>query len=76
MCFAYKKIGLLYRISRKLHELGLDVNYARVSTYAHQLIAVFYVCDEKGNKVHDKNQLQVIQQEVLRETSGFLQQED
>ncbi len=74
--FAYKKIGLLYRISRKLHELGLDVNYARVSTYAHQLIAVFYVCDEKGNKVHDKNQLQVIQQEVLRETSGFLQQED
>jgi len=74
--FAYKKIGLLYRISRKLHELGLDVNYARVSTYAHQLIAVFYVCDEKGNKVRNKNQLQVIQQEVLRETSGFLQQED
>ncbi len=74
--FAYKKIGLLYRISRKLHELGLDVNYARVSTYAHKLIAVFYVCDEKGNKVHDKNQLQVIQQEVLRETSGFLQPED
>ena len=74
--FAYKKIGLLYRISRKLHELGLDVNYARVSTYAHKLIAVFYVCDEKGNKVRNKNQLQVIQQEVLRETSGFLQQED
>ncbi|MDG2186236.1 MAG: [protein-PII] uridylyltransferase [Mariniblastus sp.] len=74
--FAYKNIGLLYRISRKLHELGLDVNYARVSTYAHKLIAVFYVCDEKGNKVHDKNQLQVIQQEVLRETSGFLQPED
>ena len=74
--FAYKKIGLLYRISRKLHELGLDVNYARVSTYAHQLIAVFYVCDEKGNKVRNKNQLQVIQQEVLRETSSFLQQED
>ncbi|MCH2177914.1 MAG: HD domain-containing protein [Mariniblastus sp.] len=74
--FAYKKIGLLYRISEKLHELGLDVNYARISTYAHQLIAVFYVADEQGNKVRNKNQLHVIQQEVLRETSEFLTQED
>ncbi len=74
--FAYKKIGLLYRISRKIHELGLDVIYARVSTYAHQLIAVFYVCDENGNRVRDKNQLQTIQQEVLQETSRFLKQED
>ncbi len=74
--FAYKKIGLLYRISRKIHELGLDVIYARVSTYAHQLIAVFYVCDENGNRVRDKNQLQTIQQEVLQETSRFLKPED
>ena len=73
--FAYQKIGLLYRISRKIHKIGLDVNYARISTYAQQLIAVFYVTDEQGNKVRNKNQLQVIKQEILRTTRSYLEPE-
>jgi [protein-PII] uridylyltransferase len=73
--FAYRKIGLLYKISRQIHKIGLDVNYARISTYAQQLIAVFYVTDEQGNKVRNKNQLQVIKQELYRTTKSYLEPE-
>ncbi|MEM9412884.1 MAG: HD domain-containing protein, partial [Planctomycetota bacterium] len=71
--FAYRKIGLLYRISKQIHKIGLDVNYARISTYARQLISVFYVTDEQGNKIRNKNQLQVIKQEIYRVTKDYLE---
>ena len=71
--FAYRKIGLLYKVSRKLHRIGLDISYARISTYARQLIAVFYVTDEQGNKIRNKNQLQVIKQEIYRTTKDYLE---
>ncbi len=71
--FAYRKIGLLYKISKQIHQLGLDVSYARISTYAQQIIAVFYVTDEQGNKVRNKNQLQVIKQEIYQMVKGYLE---
>jgi [protein-PII] uridylyltransferase len=71
--FAYTKRGLLYKVSKQIHELGLDVKYARISTYARQLIAVFYVTDEQGNKVRNRNQLQVIKQEIYRTTKNYLE---
>jgi [protein-PII] uridylyltransferase len=71
--FAYDKPGLLYQISKKIYRLGLDVNYARISTYAHQIIDVFYVTDEDGNKIRNQNQLQIIRNEVLRAVTDFLE---
>ena len=73
--FAYRKMGLLYRIAKKVHQLGLDVSFARISTYAQQLIAVLYVTDEQGNKVRNKNQLQMIKQELHRTTKNYLEPE-
>ena len=70
--FAYDKPGLLYQITKKIYRLGLDVNYARSSTYAHQVIDVFYVTDEDGNKIRNQNQLQIIRNEVLRAVLDFL----
>lgn len=72
--FAYDKTGLLYKLARKLYRLGLDVTYARLSTYAQQVIGVFYVTDERGNKIRNRNQLQIIKKEVLRETKAFLEE--
>ena len=71
--FAYDKRGLLYQISKKIYRLGLDVTYARISTYAHQIIDVFYVTDEDGNKIRNKNQLQIIRTEVQRAVVDFLE---
>ena len=73
--FAYRKTGLLYRVARKVHQLGLDVKFARISTYAQQLIAVLYVTDEQGNKVRNRNQLQMIKQELYRTAKNYLEPE-
>ncbi|MFK7766930.1 MAG: [protein-PII] uridylyltransferase [Mariniblastus sp.] len=71
--FAYDKTGLLYKLGKKLHRLGLDVTYARISTYAHQVIDVFYVTDEQGNKIRNRNQIQIIKREVLNAAKEFLE---
>ena len=71
--FAYDKPGLLYRITKKIYRLGLDVTYARISTYAHQIIDVFYVTDENGNKIRNQNQLQIIRNEIRRAVTDFLE---
>ncbi|QEG24988.1 [protein-PII] uridylyltransferase [Mariniblastus fucicola] len=73
--FAYDKPGLLYQISKKIYRLGLDVTYARISTYAHQIIDVFYVTDEDGNKIRNQNQLQIIRNEIVRAVTDFLEPE-
>lgn len=71
--FAYDKTGLLYKLAKKLYRLGLDVTYARLSTYAHQVIGVFYVTDENGNKIRNRNQLQIVKKEILQATRDFLE---
>jgi [protein-PII] uridylyltransferase len=74
--FAYDKPGLLYKIVKKIFRLGLDVTYARIATYAHQVIDVFYVTDELGNKIRNKNQIQLIRKEILAAVAGFLKEDE
>ena len=74
--FAYDKPGLLYQISKKIYRLGLDVTYARISTYAHQIIDVFYVTDEDGNKIRNQNQLQIIRNQILKAVKDYLEPEE
>ena len=74
--FAYDKAGLLYAIAKKIFELKLDVNYACISTYAHQVIDVLYVTDESGHKIRNKDQLVEIQRAVLKATKDFLEPSD
>ena len=70
--FAYHRMGLLYKISKKIFELGLDVQFARISTYGRQVIDVFYVTDEHGNKIRNRNRQSLIQRELTREIGDFL----
>ncbi len=74
--FAYDKTGLLYKIVKKIYALGLDVTNSRVSTYAHQVIDVFYVTDELGNKIRNKNQVQIIRKEILQAVTEFLESDN
>ena len=52
--FAHDRPGLLYAIARKLHELGLSVQIAKIGTYLDQVVDVFYVVDENNRKVSDE----------------------
>ncbi len=58
-------IGVLYRITRALAEVGLDIVTARVQTLGGDVIDAFYVHDGTGAKVTDPEYLAEIQLAVL-----------
>jgi [protein-PII] uridylyltransferase len=46
-------VGLLYRVTRAVAELGLDIRSARVQTVGHQAVDCFYLRGRDGAKVTD-----------------------
>lgn len=64
---AEDRIGLLYAITQKLYELGLDICFAKISTESYRATDAFYVQDEKARKVLDVKKLNEIR-EGLEET--------
>lgn len=71
--FAYNKAGLLYHIAKKVFELQLQVTYACISTYAHQVIDVLYVSDQDGKKIRDTQRLRKIESEIYDATVSYLE---
>ena len=63
--FAADRPGLLYRIARALHEAGLCVQRARIGTVMDQVVDVFYVTDEDGNKTENEFRLQEIRGRLM-----------
>jgi [protein-PII] uridylyltransferase len=51
------RIGLLFDVTRTLAELHLDVHLAKVATYGHRVVDVFYVRDDLGRKVEDPERI-------------------
>jgi [protein-PII] uridylyltransferase len=72
--FAYNKLGLLYTITQKIFELGLDVQFARISTYGHQVFDVFYVTDRHGQKITNGRQLVSIRSQIEQVIKNFLEE--
>ncbi len=71
--FAWYRLGLLYRISKRIFELGLDVRFARIAQFGMQVIQVFYVTDENGNKLTNGRQLVMVRRALLKESRDFLE---
>jgi [protein-PII] uridylyltransferase len=58
-------IGVLYRITRALAELDLDIRAARVQTLGSEVVDAFYVRDAHGNKIDDRGLLAEIERAIL-----------
>ena len=58
-------IGILYRITHTLADMGLDIRHAKVSTLGHEVVDSFYVCDADGAKVTDKAYLAEIERALI-----------
>jgi [protein-PII] uridylyltransferase len=58
-------IGVLYRITRSMAELDLDIRSARVQTLGTQVLDAFYVRDASGQKITDARILGEIEQAIL-----------
>ncbi|MEZ6071573.1 MAG: [protein-PII] uridylyltransferase [Pirellulales bacterium] len=64
--FTHDRAGLLYSITRALFELGLSISVAKIATHLDQVVDVFYVTDEGGNKVSEHAQ-HAIRERLLAE---------
>ena len=58
-------IGVLYRITRALSDLAVDVKRAIVSTLGHEVVDAFYVVDDRGGKVDDPDHVADVEKAVL-----------
>jgi len=62
-------IAVLYRITRALADVGLDVRHAKVATLGAEVVDAFYVVDKGGAKV-DVSRRQEVQRAVLTALGG------
>jgi len=61
-------IGLLYKITRALSELGLDIYTARIGTQADRAVDAFYV-RKNGGKITDMNDINSIIENLTKSLS-------
>lgn len=64
------RIGTLYRITKALAELDLDVRLAKVATLGHEVVDAFYVVDATGAKLSDPEHLGEVRRAVTAHLSG------
>ena len=62
---AQDSLGLLYRLTRALYELDVDIALAKISTEGNRAIDVFYVTDADGRKIVEEATLDSIRQAML-----------
>ncbi len=65
--FADDRVGLLYRITRILFDLKLDIRIAKISTKVDQVADVFYVRDLDGQKIEEQSQVEEIKGALLHQ---------
>jgi [protein-PII] uridylyltransferase len=63
--YTHDRIGLLYDITKTLTNLGLSIDYAKISTKVDQVADVFYVCEIKGGKVLNPEKLESIKSSLF-----------
>jgi len=63
--FTYDFLGLLYSITDALYLCNLNIWVAKIATKADQVVDVFYVRDDHGQKVDSSDQVKNIQEAIL-----------
>jgi [protein-PII] uridylyltransferase len=64
------RIGVLYRITRALAELDLDIRSARVQTLGAEVVDSFYVRDAGGAKLTESELLEEVERAILDSVAG------
>ena len=62
-------VGVLYRITKAMADLALDIRHARVQTLGHEVVDTFYVRDRAGAKVTDAFYIGEVERAVLHAVS-------
>ncbi|RLT39655.1 MAG: hypothetical protein DWI58_12605 [Chloroflexi bacterium] len=62
---AADRVGLLYAITRVLHDLRLDIHLAKVDTFGHEVADAFYVLRENGQKIEAPDEIDRVQRRIV-----------
>jgi [protein-PII] uridylyltransferase len=68
--FSPDRLGLLYQITKKLHELGLSIFFAKIATKGDDVVDAFYLLDRYGKKIsyHEYELIKVELTKSIEET--------
>ena len=69
--FTHDRPGLLYRITRKIFEMGLNIWMAKISTKVDQVVDTLYVQDLSGAKVEEDEPILKIKKNLIEELERF-----
>lgn len=67
--YAHDREGLLYSITKTIAELGLSIDYAKISTKADQVVDTFYVRDSRGRRISGAKRLKKIEDALISAVS-------
>jgi [protein-PII] uridylyltransferase len=59
------RLGILYEVTQALTDHGCDIHFARISTLGNRIVDVFYVQDDWGEKIEEKNKTDQLKRTVL-----------
>jgi [protein-PII] uridylyltransferase len=59
------RLGILYELAQALTDHGCDIHFARVSTLGNRIVDVFYIQDEWGEKIGEKQKTDRLKQILL-----------
>jgi [protein-PII] uridylyltransferase len=59
---AEDRLGMLYQLTQTLSDFGLDIHRAKIATEVEQLIDIFYVTLQNGDKLMDPQLTEKIRQ--------------
>lgn len=62
--YTQDRVGVLFAITNTLFHLGLSIHLAKITTNVDQVLDVFYVTDNRGQKVSDSARLERIKSEL------------
>jgi [protein-PII] uridylyltransferase len=60
------RLGILYDITQALTDHGCDIHFARISTLGNRIVDVFYVQDDWGEKIVERQKIEHLKQTLLR----------
>ncbi|MCL5031450.1 MAG: HD domain-containing protein [Bacteroidetes bacterium] len=69
--FSPDRLGFLYQVTSKMHQLGLSIYFAKISTKGDDIVDSFYVLDSSGKKISPDN-YEFIKTELLEAITQML----
>lgn len=65
--FTVNRRGLLYTLAKGINRLGLSVQFAKIATYADEVVDVFYVQEPDGRQVQRDDRVRMIQDHLAND---------